>query len=162
MDPIQNSVIWGSITVGDYCTGIEIHLQLQNVFGSNVWSKVDMVAVWIKRPDALQTKYFGQHERYMCMSSFFIAVTDRAENLDLLSQQLKKKLMWRNKGSNSHLFCTKICIKYRKHGSSSFTHAFNCVCLTLFLKCPKSCQMTAHNLKIYISIFISWFYMKSI
>ena len=27
----------------------------------------------------------------MCMLSFFIAVTDRAENLDLLSQQLKKK-----------------------------------------------------------------------
>ena len=72
------------------CTAMKIHLQLQKVFGSNVWSKVDMVAVWIKRPDALQTKYFGQHERYMCMSSFFIAVTDRAENLDLLSQQLKK------------------------------------------------------------------------
>ena len=84
---------------------VEFHLQHQKVFGSNVCSKVDMVAVWIKRPDALQTKYFGQHERYMCMLSFFIAVTDRAENLDLLSQQLKKKLMWRNKGSNSHLFC---------------------------------------------------------
>ena len=23
----------------------------------------------------------------------------------------------------------KICIKYRKHGSSSFSHTFNCVCL---------------------------------
>ena len=24
---------------------------------------------------------------------------------------------------------TKICIKYRKHGSSSFSHTFNCVCV---------------------------------
>jgi hypothetical protein len=30
------------------------------------------------------------------------------------------------------------------------------------LECPKSCQMAAHNLKIYISIFFSWFYVKSI
>ena len=30
----------------------------------------------------------------------------------------------------------------------------------LFLKCPKSCQMAAHNLKIYISIFFSWFYIR--
>ena len=27
----------------------------------------------------------------------------------------------------------KICIKYRKHGSSSFSHTFNCVCVSLFL-----------------------------
>ena len=27
----------------------------------------------------------------------------------------------------------KICIKYRKHGNSSFSHTFNCVCFSLFL-----------------------------
>ena len=27
----------------------------------------------------------------------------------------------------------KICIKYRKHGSSSFSFSFNCVCFSLFL-----------------------------
>ena len=46
-------------------------------------------------------------------------------------------------------FCPKICIKYRKHGNSFFSHTFNCVCLHLFL----GCQMAAHNLKIYISFF---------
>ena len=30
-------------------------------------------------------------------------------------------------------FQPKICIKYRKHGSSSFSHTFNCVCVSLFL-----------------------------
>ena len=52
----------------------------------------------------------------------------------------------------------KICIKYRKHGSSSFSHTFNCVCLQYrgpISKSPKSCQMTAHDLKIHISIFFS-------
>ena len=33
-----------------------------------------------------------------------------------------------------HVNCApKICIKYRKHGSSSFSHTFNCVCFSLFL-----------------------------
>ena len=50
-----------------------------------------------------------------------------------------------------------ICIKYRKHGNSSFSHTFN-----TFLGCPKSCQMAAHNSKIYIAILFSWFYIKSI
>ena len=27
----------------------------------------------------------------------------------------------------------KICIKYRKHRNSSFSHTFNCVCLDLFI-----------------------------
>ena len=30
----------------------------------------------------------------------------------------------------SSIWWSKICIKYRKHGSSSFLHTFNCVCLT--------------------------------
>ena len=53
------------------------------------------------------------------------------------------------------LLGSKICIKYRKHGSFSFSHTFNCVCQHLYLGYPKSCQMAAHNLMIYISIFYS-------
>ena len=34
---------------------------------------------------------------------------------------------WRQRGN-----CPKICIKYRKHGSSSFSRTFNCVCFSLF------------------------------
>ena len=41
----------------------------------------------------------------------------------------------------------KICIKYRKYGNSSFSHTL----LTLFLKCPKSCQMAGHNFKIHFN-----------
>ena len=37
-----------------------------------------------------------------------------------------------------HIFIPKIYIKYRKHGSSSFSHTFDCVCQHLFLGCPKS------------------------
>ena len=61
-------------------------------------------------------------------------------------------------------YYAKICIKYRKHGSSSFSHKFNCVCLQFrgpISKSPKSCQMAAHNLKIHISIFFSLFNMKN-
>ena len=32
-----------------------------------------------------------------------------------------------------HQCPSKICIKYRKHGSSSFSHKFNCVCVSLSL-----------------------------
>ena len=31
------------------------------------------------------------------------------------------------------MYIPKICIKYRKHGSSSFSDTFNCVCVILFL-----------------------------
>ena len=35
---------------------------------------------------------------------------------------------------NSHVLHTsKICIKYRKHGISSFSYTFNCVCLKAYL-----------------------------
>ena len=41
-----------------------------------------------------------------------------------------------------------------------FPHIHSIVCdyyiEGLFLKCPKSCQMAAHDLKLYISIFFSW------
>ena len=62
----------------------------------------------------------------------------------------------------SNLICEKnlnfASSMYRKHRSSSFSHTINTQ--YLFLKFPNSCQMAAHDLKIYISIFFSWIYIR--
>ena len=46
-----------------------------------------------------------------------------------------------NKRAFHALSTSKICIKYRKHGSSPFSHTFNCACFSLFL--PKKVHIKA-------------------
>ena len=97
----------------------EIFFQKKWFICNSIWSILDIaIRTWIELLNF----------RILTTSLWQLSIFQEILNIDRLQVSLLAY------SSNIQIMPTpKICIKYRKHGSSSFSHTFNCVCVSLFL-----------------------------
>ena len=64
-----------------------------------------------------------------------------------------------NKRAFHALSTSKICVKYRKHGSSPFSQTFNCACFSLFL--PTKVHIKA-KIDLFLTIMLLNFFVRTL